>query len=175
MKFIILAMALLISACASHKNDTAINRETSQQLEAAVTSPLTDLNLIKTRIPPALRTALKNPYAPPMDTSCVNLAKEINELNEVLGADLDTKVTKTDEGLVARSLVSESVSAIRKNTEAVVPFRNWVRKLSGAERKSKTVAAAISAGGIRRAYLKGIGHANKCQAPAAPFSIATHN
>ena len=170
MKFIILSiLAVLISACASHKNDT------SQKIEAAVTAPLTDLNLIKTNIPSALRTALKNPYAQPADSSCSNLAKEITELDEVLGADLDTPVTKSNEGLIARSLVSESVSAIRKNTEAVVPYRNWVRKLSGAERKSKTVAAAIRAGGIRRAYLKGIGQANKCQAPAAPLTIATKN
>ncbi len=172
MKFTIMfAIILLTSACASHKGDNTLNNEASQKLEAAVTTPLTDLNLIKTSVPSALRSALKNPYAPPADTSCENLAKEINELNEVLGADLDTQVTKEDEGLVARSLVSESVSAIRKNTEAVVPFRNWVRKLSGAERKSKAVAAAISAGGIRRAYLKGIGQANKCQAPAAPITV----
>ncbi|RYY73877.1 MAG: hypothetical protein EOO52_17300 [Gammaproteobacteria bacterium] len=141
-------------------------------MEAAVTIPLADLNLIETRIPAALVVALKNPYAAPLDASCDNLAKDIIALDEALGADLDTPVTKKNESLIARTIVSESVSAIRKSTEAVVPFRNWVRKLSGAERKSKTVAAAISAGGIRRAYLKGIGHANKCQPPAAPFNIA---
>jgi hypothetical protein len=43
-----------------------------------------------------------------------------------------------------------------------------VRKLTGAERYSREVAAAISAGTIRRAYLKGLGASAGCDAPAAP-------
>jgi hypothetical protein len=38
----------------------------------------------------------------------------------------------------------------------VVPYRGWVRKLTGAERYSKEVAAAIAAGTVRRAFLKGV-------------------
>ena len=160
---------LLVTACTSqNKLDRAYTKDASEKIEAAVKIPLADLNLIETRIPHALGDALKSPYAEPADTSCENLAKEITALDEALGADLDTPVTKKNEGLIARSVVAGSVSAIRKNTEAVVPYRNWVRKLSGAERKSKTVASAISAGGIRRAYLKGIGQSKKCAAPAAP-------
>jgi hypothetical protein len=43
-----------------------------------------------------------------------------------------------------------------------------VRKLSGAERYERKVAAAIAAGSVRRAYLKGLGQAAGCAAPAAP-------
>ena len=50
----------------------------------------------------------------------------------------------------------------------VIPFRGWVRRLTGAERYSREVAAAIAAGTIRRAYLKGLGAAAGCSAPAAP-------
>ena len=170
---VIFASALLVSACASHntKLDSAYTKDASEKIGAAVTIPLADLNLIETRIPTVLGAALKSPYAEPVTTSCESLGKEIIELDEALGADLDTAVTKKNESLIARSFVTGSVSAIRKNTEAVVPYRNWVRKLSGAERKSKTVASAISAGGIRRAYLKGIGQANKCAQPAAPHLL----
>lgn len=165
--FVILSMALALSACSTHK-DTAKNNA-PQQIGDAVTSPLKDLNLVKTAIPDALRGAQKNPYAISADTSCAALAKEIAALNEVLGADLDTPTSDKDDSLLTRiNVVDESVSAIRKTTEGAVPLRNWVRKLSGAERKSKAVSAAITAGGIRRAYLKGIGQANNCQAPAAP-------
>lgn len=45
-----------------------------------------------------------------------------------------------------------------------------MRKLTGAERYAKEVSAAIAAGTIRRAYLKGIGQAAGCAAPAAPRS-----
>lgn len=168
---VILSLAFVLSACSTHKNTS--KSDTPQQIGDAVTAPLKDLNLVQTAIPNSLRDAQKNPYAIPLDTSCTALAKEINELNEVLGADLDTPTNNKDESLLTRStVVNESVSAIRKTTEGAVPFRNWVRKLSGAERKSKAVAAAITAGSIRRAYLKGMGQANNCQAPAAPNQLA---
>ena len=172
MKLLVLfSVALLLSACSTQKSTS--QNDTPQQIGDAVTAPLKDLNLVKTAIPTALRNAQKNPYAIPADTSCTSLAKEINALNEVLGKDLDTPATDKDDSLLTRNnVVNESVSAIRKTTEAAVPFRNWVRKLSGAERKSKAVAAAITAGSIRRAYLKGIGQANQCQTPAAPNHFA---
>jgi hypothetical protein len=166
----ILSVALVLSACSTHKSTS--KSDTPQKISDAVTAPLKDLNLIKTAIPAPLRNAQKNPYAIPADASCTALAKEINALNEVLGTDLDAPASDKDESLLARiNVVDESVSAIRKTTEGAVPFRNWVRKLSGAERKSKAVAAAITAGSIRRAYLKGIGQANNCQAPAAPNQL----
>jgi hypothetical protein len=43
-----------------------------------------------------------------------------------------------------------------------------VRKLTGAERYSKEVAAAIAAGTIRRTFLEGLGQAADCPVPAAP-------
>ena len=52
-----------------------------------------------------------------------------------------------------------------------IPFRGWVRKLTGAERHDSFVQAAIIAGGVRRAYLKGLGEARGCDMPAAPSHI----
>jgi hypothetical protein len=50
----------------------------------------------------------------------------------------------------------------------VIPFRGWVRKLTGAERHDKLVQSAITAGAVRRAYLKGLGEAKGCNPPATP-------
>lgn len=172
--FSILILTLMVCACSTNKKNEP-KSDVPKQIGAAVTAPLSDLNLIQTAIPPVLRSAQKNPYAIPENTSCDAVAKEITALNEVLGADLDTPVSKKDDGLLERNVVSESVSAIRRTTESAVPFRNWVRKLSGAERKSNAVKSAITAGSIRRAYLKGIGQANKCLPPAAPQIIAAKN
>ena len=61
------------------------------------------------------------------------------------------------------------VGVVRHTAEGLIPFRGWVRKLSGAERYSKQVLDAITAGIIRRAYLKGLGQAKGCTAPAAPL------
>ena len=50
----------------------------------------------------------------------------------------------------------------------IVPFRGWVRKLSGAERHARDVAAAIGAGAVRRAFLKGIAGQRGCKLSAEP-------
>lgn len=47
-------------------------------------------------------------------------------------------------------------------------MRSWVRKLTGAEKYAREVEASIAAGTIRRSYLKGLGQAAGCEAPAAP-------
>ena len=176
--------SIIFVACSSQKPMPQLTVEnkydptpsTSEQIGDAVTAPLNDLNIVRTAIPKVLRDAQKNPYAPPAEKTCATLASDIKLLDEALGADLDTPETSKNPGLVARgvdNLQSASVSALKKTTENVVPFRNWIRKLSGAERNSKTVASAIAAGTIRRAYLKGIGQATGCQAPAAPHDLAT--
>jgi hypothetical protein len=46
-----------------------------------------------------------------------------------------------------------------------------VRKLTGAERHDSYVAAAITAGAVRRAYLKGLGESRGCSPPATPSHV----
>lgn len=171
-----LMAAALLGACASPPADapTAAAAERSasdNKLAAAVVAPLTDLNLVRAPIPPVLSAALKAPYALPADRSCAALAGDVRALDAVLGADLDTPPTGANPSLIERGVDAAGdavVGTVRDTTEKVVPLRGWVRKLSGAERYSKEVAAAIAAGTIRRAYLKGLGHAGSCGAPAAP-------
>lgn len=50
----------------------------------------------------------------------------------------------------------------------MIPFRGWVRKLSGAERHSRKVEAAIAAGTVRRAFLKGVAITKDCSWRVAP-------
>lgn len=165
----IVSLAVMIAACSTQQSARQSNA--AEQIGQAVTVPLNDLNLVHTAIPKILQDAQKKPYAAPPDLSCAALASDIRELDEVLGADLDTPATEKNPSLVVRgvnAIGDESLSAIKKTTESVVPFRNWVRKLSGAERSSKAVASAIAAGSIRRAYLKGIGLAKACPTSARP-------
>jgi hypothetical protein len=136
-------------------------------------APLTDLNIVRAEIPKALAAARAAPYAMPADMSCPGLAADIQALDAVLGADLDTAETRDNPSLIERGGDAASnalVGAVRDTTEGVVPFRGWVRKLSGAERYARKVSASIAAGTIRRAYLKGLGQAAGCAAPAAPHT-----
>lgn len=137
----------------------------------AALSPLNDLNLVHRDIPPALIAAQKGPFALPADQSCANLTVQVAAIDAVLGADLDIPPTDANPGLIPRgqeAATKSTVGALRGTAEGLIPYRGWVRKLSGAERYSREVAAAISAGIVRRAFLKGLGQAAGCQAPAAP-------
>jgi hypothetical protein len=160
-----LLLPLALAAC-STPAPSAVPGKPDAVTQAA-TTPLSDLNLVRAEIPPVLVAAQKAPYGVPAERSCEALGKDIQALDAVLGADLDTRVTAANPSLVDRG-GDAAGDALRGAAEGIVPFRGWVRKLSGAERYAKEVAAAIAAGTIRRAYLKGLGQGAGCAAPAAP-------
>jgi hypothetical protein len=137
----------------------------------AVTAPLDDLNLKQVEIPAVLERAVANPYAMNGMARCEGVAGEVGRLDAALGRDLDEapppdKRTRTQR--VGAAVHDAGVSAVRDETRDLLPFRGWVRKLSGAERHQKAVQQAIKAGGIRRGYLKGVGMRMNCAPPAAP-------
>jgi hypothetical protein len=153
---LLIVMATALVSCANGEKN----------VRDAATTPLSDLNVVRADIPPVLAAAQKAPYAVPADKACAALATDVQALDAALGADLDTPATGANPSLIERG----AADALRNTAEGVIPFRGWVRKLSGAERYSRDVAAAIAAGTIRRAYLKGIAQAGGCAAPAAPRS-----
>jgi len=164
-------LALSLAGCASPDTAKGAARE-GIQLQKAVEAPLVDLNLVQQKIPGVLEAAVKAPYALPSSRDCAALANEVGMLDGALGADLDTPPTAADPGLIARgsTMVGDAASdALKGAAESVIPFRGWVRKLDGAERHSKAVAAAIAAGSVRRAFLKGVGQTLGCASPAAPL------
>jgi hypothetical protein len=140
----------------------------------AAKAPLRDLNLIRTKIPEILLQALADPYERPKKLSCPELAMRLKPLDDVLGADLDTPSAPDDGHLIEKGKEAAgdlAVDAVRSTAEGLIPMRGWVRKLTGAERHDRLVAAAITAGGIRRGYLKGLGEAKGCAKPS-PVHLA---
>jgi hypothetical protein len=176
---IALGLAALLGACASShtappapdapkKPDAPLSEKSVTQ---AVTTPLSDLNLVRADIPDVLRAAARNAYAPPPEKTCAAIGAAIQSLDAVLGADLDTPPSSGNPSLIERggdAAGNAAAGALRGAAEGVIPFRGWVRKLTGAERYAREVAAAIAAGTVRRAYLKGLGEAQGCANPAAP-------
>jgi hypothetical protein len=168
-------LLIVLTACAAPDpaREATQTSKTETQVTQAMTAPLTDLNLVRVEVPAVLVAAQRAPYASPVDRACPALATEIRALDAALGADLDTPITSVNPSLIDRSteLASDTaVGSLRRAAESVIPYRGWVRQLSGAERYSKEVRAAIAAGVIRRAYLKGLGQAAACSAPAAPLT-----
>lgn len=146
----LIALVFTLSACAS--DDQA-------KITDAATSPLSDLNLIRTKIPPVLLEARKQPYAIPPEATCADLTAKVQELDAVLGPDLDSPSAGHESSLVEQGrseAKNVAIGALRSTSESIVPFRGWVRRLSGAERHSREVAASIVAGTVRRAFLKGL-------------------
>jgi hypothetical protein len=150
-----LALTLALTACATPE---------AARVSDAATTPLSDLNLVKSSIPAILNEARHHPYQVPDDKSCYGLFIEVRALDEVLGPDLDAPGHGSDGLMTQGTEVAEdaAIGALKRTAEGVVPFRSWLRKLSGAERHSAEVASAIMAGGARRAFLKGIRLARDC-------------
>lgn len=160
--------ALVALACpaAGQTLKTAEDAQKSS-LTHAITSPLRDVNLMRSKIPAVLKDALDDPYRRPIPASCSGIIDEVSQLNDALGDDLDAdnvrKVTMSGRAK------EEALNAIAGLASDVIPFRGWVRKITGAEKHDKTVQQSIAAGAVRRAYLKGLGEARGCNPPGTPM------
>jgi len=145
------------------------------RVSGALAQPLHDVNLVRTKIPDVLLDAVDAPYARPRPMTCLEITAEIDPLNEALGPDLDVPTTANNPGLLQRGggmAGDMAVDALKGAAESVIPMRGWVRRLSGAEQHDRLVAAAITAGAVRRAYLKGLGLELRCQFPSIPLPAA---
>jgi hypothetical protein len=143
-----------------------------ESVRGAVSAPLRDLNVLRTKIPPALLEAVADPYARPPDmTTCRQLIAMVRPLDDALGADFDMPSVDEDDLLVKGR--EAALGAVAGLTTDAIPFRGWVRKLTGAERHDQLVQASIAAGAVRRAYLKGLGESRGCPPPATPSHALT--
>ena len=175
----LLALALGVGACTTTRSDGAAQIQTTDEakrenVEGAVSAPLRDLNVLRTKIPNVLLQAIADPYERPprglrvtKAAQCGQLNELIQPLDEALGDDLDLP-PKEEGGIDERGTTLGLVASAASD---VIPFRGWVRKLTGAERHDKLVQQAILAGAVRRAYLKGLGEARGCDPPATPSHV----
>ena len=172
--FLALSLTLpLLAACASSAS-TSPRIQTSSQanranLGGAVSAPMRDLNVLRTKIPAVLLEAMADPYAKPVPLTCARLTALLLPLNGALGADLDEPPVDEDD-LVHRGQASV-LGYVAGAASDVIPFRGWVRKLSGAEQHDSFVSQAITSGAVRRAYLKGLGEAHNCPPPATASHV----
>lgn len=162
-------MLVLLGACTTARSDGSpqiqtTSEATSENLEGAMSSPLRDVNVLRTKIPDVLLQAMADPYVRPRPADCARLRDQIEPLDEALGPDLDRPAEQGDATLSSHT----AYGAVAGLASDVIPFRGWVRKLSGAERHDELVRSAILAGAVRRAYLKGLGEARGCSPPATP-------
>ncbi|WP_297510252.1 hypothetical protein [uncultured Caulobacter sp.] len=140
-------------------------------LAGAMTAPLRDVNVVRTKIPRVLLEAMEDPYQRPANGRCETLAALIGPLDTALGEDIDRTPPADNEDLTDRGRKAAgeaALGAVASAAQDMIPMRGWVRKLSGAERHDRLVQSAVTSGNVRRAYLKGLGEARGCDPPATP-------
>jgi hypothetical protein len=160
MLFTLAAMAMAGSTLA--QTNTAISQDAgTRSMESAAETPLRNANLVRQSIPPAVQAAMDAPYARPRPLTCKGIATEVAALDRALGPDFDAGGGQSDTRLMP--------SALKVAANTLIPFQGALRFVSGAEAHDRKVIRAIIAGSARRSYLKGLGEARRCQAPASPI------
>lgn len=170
--FVISLLSLSVISCVTSEA-TQINapKSAEDRIGNAVVSPLSDFNIVQTGIPAVLAEAVKNPYQPPPTNTCKDIGDQVQLLDKALGPDLDTIVTEKKSNMEegGEFAQNEAVGSVERTIQGVIPFRSWIRKLSGAEKRSNELRTAVAAGVVQRAFLKGMGQERGCEAPAAPL------
>ncbi len=146
------------------------DRAASANVQNAAEAPLHDLNLVRQKIPPVLLAALADPYAPPRPASCRTIVAEVQALGEALGGDFDEGDNPQAPSLTTRRGMVLTVA--HGAAEMLLPFAGFVKTLTGAQKHDQLVTEVITAGSVRRGYLKGLGEAHGCPAPAYPRHFA---
>lgn len=159
--FRVLALAvwvMMLSACAS---ESRIRKPIPGQESAPWPGSAEYQNKFGDTIPEPLLRAMDNAYAVPEPLDCDSLVSEVQELESVLGEDLDSRAGgPVDENIMTSVLIGA--------VQGAVPYRSWLMRLSGETKRLRHGVAAIAAGSVRRAYLKGLGQSQGCPLPATP-------
>ena len=158
-----------LGACATQRQATDSVAMAGTAMGEAAAQPLKDLNLIQDPIPTQLKAVIADPYKKPERIDCAGLEHEVRSLDLALGPDIDLPAQEksvTTEGSEAVARVA--ANAVKDAASDLIPFRSVVRRLTGAEKNASQMRAALHAGDVRRAYLKGLGLERGCAYPAAP-------
>lgn len=172
-------IAVALGGCVSNRMDDDGTIMTTSEanrsgVSGALAAPLRDINVIRTKIPKNLLEAHAEAYARPAEaTGCRGLIAEVRGLDAVLGPDLDSYIEDEKGNLISRDKAENTaLGYLAGAAQDIIPLRGWVRKLTGAERHDRLVTESITAGRVRRAYLKGLGESRGCNPPATPQHLA---
>jgi hypothetical protein len=159
--FLILALGVGLAApvAAQEAQPKSDLEKVGDSAERIAVKPLKDLNLMKDEIPPEIQAILDAPYDIRTLKTCAQLKDAVKRLTAVLGPDIDSpQATKKGQDPGEFMLgASESVAG------SLIPATGLIRKISGAEAAEKRSRAAVLAGQLRRAYVKGYARGRGCK------------
>ena len=165
-----MAMVAVLGACANGRT-----ADTRRGVTNAAATPLRDVGIIRPEIPPLLRT-LQYPYSTAaLGSGCPAVSYEIGQLDAILGPESfqpgPARNIWDRSGDLAEN---QTIDFAQDTAEGIIPFRSWVRRISGASAAEREALRAFSNGQQRRTFLRGYGASLGCPnivpapAPAAP-------
>jgi hypothetical protein len=161
------AALLLVAAlggCMSGRTE-----DTRRGVANAAVSPLRDGGVIRPEIPPLLRT-LDYPYSTvSLAPGCSAVAYEIGQLDAVLGP--ESFQPGPDRNIWDRSgdfAETQTIEAVQDTANDLIPFRSWVRRISGASAAEREALRAFANGQQRRTFLRGYGASLGCANAVPP-------
>jgi len=159
-----LILALGVSACS-----TGRTADTRRGVIDATAQPLRDVNLVRQEIPMVLR-GLEYPYSTATLTEgCPEIARQIASLDAVLGPESYQPGPNRNVWDRSGDFVEDQViEAAQDTVNDFIPFRSWIRRLSGASRAERDALRAVANGQQRRTFLRGYGASLGCPAVIPP-------
>jgi hypothetical protein len=168
----ILAAGLLAVAIASC--GTGRTADTRRGVSGAAYIPLRDVGLIRPEIPLLLRN-LQYPYATASLSDCAAVAHEISQLDAALGP--ESYQPGPNRNIWDRSgdfVEEQTIEAAESTAQDLVPFRSWIRRISGASRAERDALRAVANGQQRRTFLRGYGASLGCPSIIPPPPPQVH-
>ena len=161
--------AVVLAACVSIVScSTGRTADTRRGVSGAASIPLRDIGLVRPEIPLLLRN-LQYPYSTASLTNCAAVTHEISQLDSVLGPESDQPGTNRNVWDRSGDFVEEQAIQAAENTaEDLIPFRSWVRRISGANRAERDALRAVANGQQRRTFLRGYGASLGCPSIIPP-------
>ena len=165
--FVALFLVAAMAACGTSGRTADTRRGVTQ----AGMTPLRDIGVIRPDIPPLLRN-LEYPYSTvSLASGCPAVAYEIGELDAVLGPESfqpgpERNIWDKGGDLAERGTIAAAQSA----ANGLIPFRSWVRLITGASAAEREALRAFANGQQRRTFLRGYGASLGCGdiVPAPP-------
>ena len=145
-------------------NDAA-NPVGNKTIMDAALSPLSDFNIRKRERPEVLmRLEEENLYYISEAADCEWLDVRITELDDVLGADYDEKVTSSSAlDKVGEAGKGATISGVASAVGTYIPGRSIARAVSGAKARQNRTREIYQKGVARRSYLKGVAMSEGCK------------
>jgi hypothetical protein len=158
-------MAALFAGSVAAQTTTApaSTSTTGQVLDSAgrmVQQPLRDLNIVRDGIPAEIEAIMAEPYSLKGLRGCPDYAREIARLTAVLGPDVDSPEAKASDQTSTEFVLGTAESVV----SGLIPGMGIIRRVSGAQAAQRRAEAAVLAGQLRRAFLKGRASGRNCRA-----------